>query len=207
VELDNTLAGHLKETLEPSFSNHFHLLQADAVSYPRAELPTTCKSFKVVANLPYAITTPWLEAMLENPFSSDMVLMMQKEAADRITAQPGSKAYGAISIFVGAAYQRAAVHHVSRSCFYPVPGVDSLLLHLKRKESPVLFSTAAKSLIRQLFTQRRKQIGSLLSKQTEFHSWLDRLPDYKSSRTSRPEDIPLLAWLALNELVQDSGTS
>ena len=199
VELDKTLAQHLRDTLTPRFAENFHLVEGDAVRHPRAEISTTVRDFKVVANLPYAITTPWLEEMLGDPLPSDMVLMMQKEAADRITAQPGSKAYGAISIFIGAAYERAGVHHVSRSCFYPVPGVDSMLLHLKRKPEPVLFPQPGRDLIRQLFTQRRKQIGSLLQKRPELHPWLERLAEFGCSRSTRPEAIPLEAWLDLTK--------
>ena len=201
VELDPTLTGYLNETLAPQYPETLRLLEGDAVKYPRADLMATDDRFKVVANLPNAITTPWLEAMLRNPLPSDMVLMMQKEAADRITAQPGSKAYGAISIFTGAAYERAAVHHVSRSCFYPVPGVDSLLLHLKRRETPVLFSTAARDLVRQLFTQRRKQIGSLLKKNCQLNEWLESLEHVGCSSKSRPEDIPLPAWMDMDRIV------
>jgi 16S rRNA (adenine1518-N6/adenine1519-N6)-dimethyltransferase len=201
VELDSALAQYLREQLATPFADTFHLLEGDAVHHPRAELPATIHSFKVVANLPYAITSPWIEAMLQNPLPSDMVLMMQKEAADRITAQPGSKAYGAISIFIGAAYERAGIHRVSRACFYPVPGVDSLLLHLRRKPQPILFSEPAKALVRQLFTQRRKQIGSLLLKRPDLQHWLERLADFGCDRTTRPEAIPLQAWLALDPFV------
>lgn len=197
VELDATLSQHLRETVAVRFPDRFRLVEGDAVKHPRADISATIGSFKVVANLPYAITTPWLEEMLEAPLPADMVLMMQKEAADRITAQPGSKAYGAISIFIGAAYDRAGVHHVSRSCFYPVPGVDSMLLHLRLKAHPVLFPQPVRDLIRQLFTQRRKQIGSLLQKRPELHPWLDNLPEFGCSRTTRPEAVPLQAWLAL----------
>lgn len=197
VELDPTLGNHLRTTLKPTFADRFHLLEGDAVSHPRAELPAGVKEFKVVANLPYAITTPWLEAMLQDPLPSEMVLMMQKEAADRITAQPGSKAYGAISIFIGAAYERAGVHKVSRACFYPVPGVDSLLLHLRLKTQAVLFSRPARDLIRRLFTQRRKQIGTLLKDRPEGLPWLEALPSHGCSRATRPEAIPLEAWIAL----------
>jgi 16S rRNA (adenine1518-N6/adenine1519-N6)-dimethyltransferase len=202
VELDAVLAHHLRETLGQRFPGQFHLVEGDAVSCPRAELTAPSGPFKVVANLPYAITTPWIEAMLEDPLPTDMVLMMQKEAADRITAQPGTKAYGAISILIGAAFDRAGVHRVARTCFYPVPGVDSLLLHLRLKEDPVLLPDAARDLIRALFTQRRKQIGNLLAKHTALHSWLDSLPDFGCTRATRPEAIPLDAWLRLSTCMQ-----
>ncbi|NBD37124.1 MAG: ribosomal RNA small subunit methyltransferase A [Verrucomicrobia bacterium] len=201
VEVDPVLCAFLREHLEPECRHRLHLFEGDAVRHPRAGLPHRTESFKVVANLPYAITTPWLEAVLQPPLPSQMVLMMQKEAADRITAQPGGKTYGAISIFVAAAYEKAGVHNVARSCFYPVPGVDSILLHLRRRPEPVLFHPAARDLIRRLFTQRRKQIGSLLAKEASLQDWLDRLPEFGASRTSRPEGIPFEAWRELNRVM------
>lgn len=202
VELDSALAGYLHKRLGPRFADAFHLLEGDAVAHPRAGLPASIRRFKVVANLPYAITSPWLDALLQEPLPETMVLMMQREAADRLTASAGSKAYGAISIFLGAAFERAGLHKVSRACFHPVPGVDSLLLHLRLRESPVLFSDASRSLIRRLFTQRRKQIGSLLAKEASLQDWLDRLSEFGASRASRPEALPLATWLALNDRVQ-----
>lgn len=197
VELDRTLAAHLRSSLCHEFPDTLFLMEGDAVDHPRAGLPAGTAPIKVVANLPYAITTPWIEAVLADPLPSDMVLMMQKEAADRLTAQPGSKAYGAASILVGAAYARAGLHRVARSCFFPVPGVDSLLLHLRRHPQPFLFSRQDRDLIRRLFTQRRKQIGTLLAKEPAFHPWLDALPAFGCSHTTRPEAIPLEAWLRL----------
>ncbi|MEX0324357.1 MAG: 16S rRNA (adenine(1518)-N(6)/adenine(1519)-N(6))-dimethyltransferase RsmA [Puniceicoccaceae bacterium] len=203
VELDPVLSGHLQATVAARFPDSFKLVEGDAVKHPRADIPTTISEFKVVANLPYAITTPWIEAMLEDPLPSDMVLMMQKEAADRITANPGSKSFGAISIFVNAAYRRAGVHAVSRSCFYPVPGVDSQLLHLAVRDDPVLFSKPAKNLIRSVFTKRRKQIGNLLQKHEQASRWLDMLGDFDCKTTDRAESIPVEAWIALNSLLQE----
>jgi 16S rRNA (adenine1518-N6/adenine1519-N6)-dimethyltransferase len=201
VELDPTLAEHLRATLGISHPDAFHLVEGDAVKHPRAEISTTISSFKVVANLPYAITTPWMEAMLHEPLPSHMVLMMQKEAADRITANPGSKAFGAISIFIGAAYEKAGVHHVSRSCFYPVPGVDSMLLYLRRKPDPVLVAQSTRNLVRSIFTQRRKQIGSLLQKDSRCQQWLQELEKFGCTLKSRPETIPLEAWIRLDSLI------
>ncbi|MEX0325110.1 MAG: 16S rRNA (adenine(1518)-N(6)/adenine(1519)-N(6))-dimethyltransferase RsmA [Puniceicoccaceae bacterium] len=207
VELDNRLTRYLRETLSNRFPDTFHLMEGDAVKFPRAGLPLSTENIKIVANLPYAITTPWLEAVLTSPLPEQMVLMMQKEAADRITAQPGSKAYGAISIFIGAAYEKAGLHPVSRTCFYPVPGVDSLLLHLKRKENAVLFNGESRTLIRQLFTRRRKQMGSLLQGEAGLSAWLDRLEAFGCTRKDRPETIPLEAWLDLDSCLRSMPIS
>jgi 16S rRNA (adenine1518-N6/adenine1519-N6)-dimethyltransferase len=197
VELDPTLAAHLRTSLLPRFPDSFHLLEGDAVDHPRASLPATCDAFKVVANLPYAITTPWLERLLRDPLPQTLVLMMQREAADRITARHGSKAFGAISVFVNAAYQRSAIHPVARACFYPVPGVDSLLLKLERKAAPFIFPDATRDLVRAIFTQRRKQIGGILAHHQSAAPWLDSLAANGISPQTRPEAIPADLWIHL----------
>jgi 16S rRNA (adenine1518-N6/adenine1519-N6)-dimethyltransferase len=197
VELDSLLTAHLRQSLLPRFPDTFHLLEGDAVDHPLAGCDTGT-SLKIVANLPYAITSPWMENLLTGLLPECMVLMMQKEAADRLTAQPGSKAYSAVSIFLSAAYERSHLHKVARSCFYPVPGVDSCLLHLVRKAQPVTFSKGSRELIRSLFTQRRKQIRALMAPYPHLQPWLDQLPGFGASPASRPEAIPLKAYLALD---------
>ena len=120
---------------------------------------------KVVANLPYAISTPWMDAVLSGPLPVRLVLMLQKEAASRYGAQPGGGSFGAISIFLQAAYDIAPGHRVSPACFHPRPDVDSALLHLVRKEAPYVFSAADKAVVRRCFQQRRKQIGAVIREQ------------------------------------------
>lgn len=194
VEIDPVLSQFLKDSFMPRYEGRFHLLEADAVSHPRANLPASITSFKVVANLPYAITSPWLERVLEHPLPSDLVLMMQKEAADRITSRPGRKNFGAISVFTGLAFEKAGLHRVSRTCFYPVPGVDSLLLHLKRKADAIILPLEIRTRIRQIFTKRRKKISGLLSGQPELREWMESLPQFNCSAEDRPEMIPPEAW-------------
>lgn len=98
VEKDRTLHAHLTETLVPTQPG-LHLLEGDAMDHPRAGLPPErAASFKVVANLPYAISTPWMDEILSGPLPERMVLMLQLEAAERYVAGPGTKLFGAISI-------------------------------------------------------------------------------------------------------------
>ena len=91
VEADRTMVHHLETSLKPRFPTTFHLLEGDAVASPRAGLPDPIDgAFKVIANLPYAISTPWIEAICAGPHPSLMVLMLQREAADRLTAALGT---------------------------------------------------------------------------------------------------------------------
>jgi 16S rRNA (adenine1518-N6/adenine1519-N6)-dimethyltransferase len=197
VEKDRTLHAHLEETLAKEFPATFHLLEGDAVEYPLAALPADRSArFKVVANLPYAISTPWMDAVLSGPLPERLVLMLQQEAAQRYAASHGSKQFSAISIFLQSAYDLAPGHKVASGCFYPKPDIESYLLHLVRKPVPFIFSPETKALIRACFQQRRKQIGSLLRHHLpdEGRAWLAELAAAGLSPQTRAEDIPLSLW-------------
>jgi 16S rRNA (adenine1518-N6/adenine1519-N6)-dimethyltransferase len=198
VERDRVLHEYLLETLGAQFPTRFHLLEGDAVEQPLAALPHERAAIgcKVVANLPYAISTPWMDAVLSGPLPTRLVLMLQHEAAQRYAAQPGTKLFGAISIFLQAAYEIAPGHKVGASCFFPRPEVESYLLHLVRKPDPFVFPSAVKSLIRGFFQQRRKQIGALLRGRVAADGgpWVEQLQAAGLSAQTRPEGIPVGLW-------------
>lgn len=205
VEFDPTLAAHLRETIARKHPDHFHLKEGDALDFPLGDLPSAVDKFKIVANLPYAISTPWLEGILAGALPETLVLMLQEEAADRLTAKVGHKHYSPITIFLGLAYDKAGIHPVARQCFYPVPGVDSVLLHLQKKENPQRLPKTARQVIRKIFTQRRKQIGSLCRQQTQEHPdilrWVESLSTFDLDNSARPEVIPQEAWLNLSNFL------
>jgi len=208
VEVDRHLDQNLRTTLAPKFPGKFHLLEGDAVTHPRAGLPDshssiTSGTYKVVANLPYSVCTPWLDALLSGPLPERLVLMLQREAAARFTAAPGTSDRGAISIFTEAAFGQADSHTVSRKCFYPEPKVDSVLLSLRRKPNARAFHPSTKKLIREFFTQRRKQMGALVRRtnRPELNKWLENFPAHGLDARARPEDLPLAAWLELDALI------
>jgi 16S rRNA (adenine1518-N6/adenine1519-N6)-dimethyltransferase len=152
---------------------------------------------KVVANLPYAISTPWMDAVLSGPLPCRMVLMLQREAADRYGAPEGGRSFGAISIFLQAAYNTAPGHRVSAACFHPRPDVDSTLLNLVRKSDPYVFSAEHKAIVRRCFQQRRKQIGAVLREALpgRAQEWLELLLAEGFSSTVRAEAIPVPVWI------------
>jgi 16S rRNA (adenine1518-N6/adenine1519-N6)-dimethyltransferase len=205
VEKDPALAAHLRTTLGAQYPRTFRLIEDDAVGHPLAALPVeraAAGAFKIVANLPYAIATPWMDAVLGGPLPARLVLMVQQEAAQRYAAPPGTKQFGAISIFLQAAFDLAPGHRVSATCFYPRPEVESQLLHLVRKPAPFVFSPAIKVFVRGLFQHRRKQLGALLRGRLADGgaAWLARLAGHGLSPQSRPEDIPTAAWMELPAL-------
>ncbi len=200
VEMDRDLHAYLEAELAPRYPGTFHLLEGDAVKHPLAGLvPPPGADFKVVANLPYAIATPWLDRVLSGPLPARLVLMLQQEAAQRYAAVPGSKSFGGISIFLQAAYAIAQGHKVAASCFHPRPDVESHLLHLVRKPAPYVFADAAKTVIRGCFQQRRKQIGSLLRQRLPAGEirWRELLQASGLSDQTRPEAIPVDCWMRL----------
>ena len=118
-------------------------------------------------------------------------LMMQKEAVERIWANSGTKEYHALSIFISNAYELTEKHAVSRKCFFPAPAVDSMLIRMDISEKAYIFSAKARNLIRKIFTQRRKQLGSLAKKEDPsigkiILAWLDEIrKSHIPSRTGR----------------------
>ena len=167
VEIDESLRPVLSETLEDC--GNVKILWQDIL---KTDLRGICEEYnegkplKVVANLPYYVTTPILMQLLEqkNVFSS-ITVMVQKEVADRIRSGPGSKEYGALSLAVQYYARPEAVLTVSPSCFIPRPGVDSTVLCLQAYgEPPVECSEKVMfGLIRAAFNQRRKTLANAVS--------------------------------------------
>ena len=202
VEADRTMVYHLETTLLPRFPATFHLHEGDAVDFPRAGLKDAVDgSFKVIANLPYAISTPWMDAICAGPHPSLMVLMLQREAADRLTAEVGTGHWSAVTAQVQLAFERVKIHPVPAQSFNPPPRVDSCLLVLRRRPDARRLSPRAREVARMLFTQRRKQVGSaarkLFPEQADVARWLDGLPHFGVTALARPETIPAEAWLTL----------
>ena len=191
IEIDDNLIPILKDNL--SEMKNFSLLHGDALKVDFQELLSEHPEFssvKVVANLPYYITTPILMSLLEKkyPFRS-ITVMVQKEVALRMKAAPGTKDYGALSLAVQYYSIPEIVQEVPPHCFIPRPNVSSTVIHLQlHKKAPVsvkdtalLFRTVKFS-----FMQRRKTLVNALS--SGFHLDKKRLQDMLSS-LSYPENV------------------
>ena len=207
VERDATLATHLRDQIAPQ-SPGFRLIEGDCLDEPRAGLPPAeaARGYKVVANLPYAVSTPWMEAVLAGPLPDRMVLMLQKEAGDRYAATHCSKSFGAISIFLQSAYAITDRHPVAAACFHPAPKVDSILLRFDLRADALRFPAAARECVRRIFTQRRKQLRALCRRDPEpaAHAWFEKLLDDGVSPTVRPEELSLEHWQQLAQALISS---
>ncbi|QXD32045.1 16S rRNA (adenine(1518)-N(6)/adenine(1519)-N(6))-dimethyltransferase RsmA [Candidatus Pelagisphaera phototrophica] len=199
IEKDRRLAEHIRK-MELSSNGQLNLLEGDAMDFPLAGLPADVSHFKIVANLPYAISTPWMESIINGPTPQSMTLMLQKEAAQRFVAASGTKQFGSISIFLQAAFEVSQSHNVAGSCFYPKPDVGSSLLHLKVRKDPYKFPKSDRTLIRDLFKQRRKQMGSLLRKSShpKTNEWLKMLNGLSIDLKTRSEQIGIDTWIRLS---------
>lgn len=118
---------------------------------------------KLVANLPYHITTPILTAVVPlHKLFSDLIVMVQEEVAQRYTSAPGSKEYGSITLFLNFYADVSYGFKVKNTSFYPSPRVSSALIHLKLKNSYLQDPEKFFQLTRQAFQQRRKMLKSSL---------------------------------------------
>jgi len=122
---------------------------------------------RIIGNLPYYITTPIIMKLLEaGTGARSITVMMQKEVADRIAAQPGTRAAGAITYPVHYRAEVTEVAYVPRECFYPVPGVDSAVLRLDLRDEPSVRVKSEEMLMRCIkagFSMRRKTLLNALS--------------------------------------------
>ncbi|MBE6412423.1 MAG: ribosomal RNA small subunit methyltransferase A [Opitutales bacterium] len=202
VEIDKRLFAFLKKRFEGV--ENLNLINDDAVEYPLAALPDDVENFKIVANLPYAISTPWLDKVLSGKLPQKMSLMLQKEAALRFSARNNSGEFSPISVFLSEAYNVLPPHKVSAGCFHPRPAVDSMLLALEKKENAYTFAQRTRDIMRAVFSKRRKQISSIARSAGAdaeiLTKWLELSPELPPDR--RPEAIENRFWVKLDEVVR-----
>ncbi|MCX4340349.1 MAG: 16S rRNA (adenine(1518)-N(6)/adenine(1519)-N(6))-dimethyltransferase RsmA [Lachnospiraceae bacterium] len=167
VEIDRELIPILEETLSPY--ENVTLLCADILKVDLTKLVNENGGgpFKVVANLPYYITTPIIMALFEShiPLSS-ITVMVQSEVADRMQTGPGTKDYGALSLAVQYYAKPEIVARVPASCFTPRPNVDSTVVRLVKHEKPPVEAQDEDwlfDIIRASFNQRRKTLANGLT--------------------------------------------
>ena len=174
IEVDQRLSPVLKENLDGLTNveivfedalkvdfDHLVGIKSQEIIDPRTS------NYKVVANLPYYITTPLLMYLLQRKFHFESLLVMvQREVSRRLTAVPGSKDYGSLSVAVQYYTVPKTLFYVPRSVFFPQPEVDSAVVYLARRKTPAVEIPAEDlffSLVRGAFGQRRKTILNALA--------------------------------------------
>ena len=215
-EIDDRLVPILADTLR-DFDNvtvvNQDILKVDLTQYI-AEFKNPDLPIKVVANLPYYITTPILMHLIESgiPFS-EFVVMMQKEVADRISAQPNTKAYGSLSIAVQYYMTAKVAFIVPRTVFVPAPNVDSAILKMVRRERPAVEVQDEKfffKVTKASFVHRRKtlwnNLTSYFGKSEEVKTKLERaLEKADLVANVRGEALDLAAFARLSDALKSEG--
>lgn len=164
VELDDELARRLEA--EFVANDRVRVIHRDVLQVPLEEVTDHPARLKVIGNIPYNITTPILFGLLERrPRPREIVLMVQKEVADRILADPGNKTYGALAVGVRAVADAERVMNVGRKSFRPIPDVESSVIRIVPHAPPrvsVDDERSLRHLTRAAFGQRRKQFQRIL---------------------------------------------
>ncbi|MFS9028491.1 16S rRNA (adenine(1518)-N(6)/adenine(1519)-N(6))-dimethyltransferase RsmA [Streptococcus cristatus] len=215
-EIDDRLVPILADTLR-DFDNvtvvNQDILKVDLAQYI-AEFKNPDLPIKVVANLPYYITTPILMHLIESgiPFS-EFVVMMQREVADRISAQPNTKAYGSLSIAVQYYMTAKVAFIVPRTVFVPAPNVDSAILKMVRRDQPAVEVQDEKfffKVSKASFVHRRKTLWNNLTshfgKSEETKAKLTAaLGQAKLSPSVRGEALTLADFARLADALKEQG--
>ncbi len=164
IELDERLVPILKEELK-DFDN-FEVVHKDALKVDYNTLIGEEKSVKIVANLPYYVTTPIIANLLNGGFNiKSIIIMIQKEVGERIDAEPSTKDYGAFSLLVQYYCDTKIIRNVPPSSFIPAPKVDSIVIRLDKLEKPRVSVENEKlffNVIRQSFNMRRKTLWNAM---------------------------------------------
>lgn len=208
-EIDYQLQPLLAETVGdcPNVQLSFtDFLKVDLVSWYASLNIAASEDVKVVANLPYYITTPILEKIIiwfvtEKPQLTSATLMMQKEVAQRLIAQPKTKEYGSLAIFVQLFSNPHLAFDVSKKVFIPEPRVDSAIVHLKFKQTPY-FATYAEAeaflgFVRKCFATRRKTLYNNLKDEFTREEVVHALHQAKVAENARAEVLSIEEFLVV----------
>lgn len=212
VEIDKNLLPILDETLAPY--DNVTVINEDILKLDLNQLAierNQGRPIKVVANLPYYITTPIIMGLFESHVPlSNLTVMVQKEVAKRMEAGPGTKDYGALSLAVQYYADPYIVANVPCNCFMPRPNVDSAVIRLTRhEEMPVKVQdeTQMFKMIRAAFNQRRKTLVNALNNSPELHFSKEQIQEALEScglsATIRGEALTLVQFAKLSDILGD----
>ena len=212
IELDRDLIVGLKKRF--SHQNKFSLREGDVLSVP-LEPENGLNINKVVANIPYNITGPLLKRFIgelgkapENAFGT-LVLLMQKEVAERIVAQPGNTNFSALSVRIQLLAKCQNVCDVPSKCFQPAPKVDSKVVLIKPfiSSDPDFYEIGSllEKLLQLAFSSRRKKLRNTIGR---FVTSNDQIKDFFASRgislDQRPQEISPSNWFALAKTLKET---
>ena len=191
VEMDRKAAAILKDMTALKFPN-LNIVNGDILEFDLKSIAR--EKVKIVGNLPYYITTPILEYLLDNKsLISKAVVMVQNEVASRLTAKAGEEYYGSLSCYIQYHAKVERVYMVKRGSFFPTPDVDSAIVRIEMLDSPsvkVRDEALIFKIIRGSFNQRRKSIINSLSREAVLDITKEELAAILNAASIDPTDRP-----------------
>ena len=149
----------------------------------------------VIANIPYYITTPIIEKIIDSNLNIlDMTLMVQKEVADRLSSKPKSSEYGYITVYLNYYFEVNKLFNVDKNCFNPAPKVDSAIIQLKKKDKIKVNEEVFFKLIKDSFSLKRKNLRNNL-REYDLDKIETILSNHGLSLTSRAEELSLEVFI------------
>ncbi len=201
AEVDRGLCELLRDRFAP-WGDRFTLVEGDALNGKRTmseAIRTTVaarrggRDFKLVSNLPYAAGTPIMTILLaDHPECVGLYVTIQREVADRLRAEPGSKDYGPLAVLAQAVARVEVVANLPPECFWPRPDVHSAMVALERREDPLtreprrLFDFAQR-----VFEKRRKQLGAIIGRERVWPTGIG--PEMRAEQLSPAQFVDLMA--------------
>jgi 16S rRNA (adenine1518-N6/adenine1519-N6)-dimethyltransferase len=204
IEKDRRLADFLRTRFT---TERFEILHADALDYDVRQLFAKPR-VKLLGNLPYYVSSQLLLKFTKYPSPISLwLLMLQKELAQRLSATPGTKDYGALTLIVQLHYRVDYLRTVPASVFLPQPEVDSAFVRLSPRGPDELLEHDAETfvrLVRRGFSQRRKQLRNLLRE--DIANWEEAASAVGFEPRARAEELGLQQWIALSNLARPEAT-
>lgn len=196
IEVDRGLAAELRRVVG-DLAN-VTVVEADALRLDWPELLASGERWTLVANLPYNVATPLVCDLLDGvPAIRSMLVMVQREVAERFAAAPGSKHYGAVTVKVAYWAEAHVVATVPASVFVPRPNVESALVRIERRQPPAVDENVLFPLVRQAFGQRRKMLRRSLRGTVSG----EQFAAAGVASDARPEQLGLDDWCRLTEAI------
>ena len=197
VEIDSEMVQFLQNNLPPSA--HVNIVQANFLQFDLAQLPAVPTQF--VSNLPYIDAAEILDKVLSFAHFKTAVFMFQKEQAQKITAKPGEKGYGVLSVLSQLRARISLICNVGRGCFNPPPKVESRVLAFEKISAPADFAAVSR-IVQAVFLHRRKTLlNALLLAGYEREKITTALSALRVPPTVRPEKISPQQFATLSALL------
>lgn len=199
IEIDQTL----KEKLDQITNEKTKIIYEDFLNVDLNKILSSYsfQNLYIIANLPYYITTPIITKIIESNINvKAIILMVQKEVANRLSAKPKTKDYGYFTVYINSYYNVEKLFDVSKECFYPVPKVDSSIIKLTPVKVEIADKDKFNNFVKACFLYKRKTLKNNL-KNYNLSAIEQVLKIHNLNLSNRAEDIPLAVFLEISKVI------